>query len=686
MKKLLAAFCLLCLLLCAAVFSAEAASDALSFELLKDGSGYTVSGCSPEAKVVIIPATHEGLPVKAIADRAFTDCRELKMFLADKKSEYFYAEDGVLFTDIPVKTLVRFPNHPKEYETYAYRVPEGTEVIAPWAFSGCINLEYLHIPEGVTTLGDYAFAYAEPPINMAVYAPASLKKIGKNILQNATGNVPFYAPKGAAILKYCRSKKIPCEQYQMPDPLPRTVPTAAPDLMDAEDPEPPDPAKRIEKTYIESVDFMGLNMYSRIDLSGLQEGKPSEILVRADQRWPSLLPDAEGKTANGSAPWEGLYGIGWTEGETILRGYDRDGKVTGIRKVDGDFVFALPGAVTLGVSGGSGTRLNMVPYEPLILTGPGDLPLSADMFRTGKDGKPFTLIVQAFPYSNREMIMPEHLNILSFSEQDPFAPLEGASDHYILSLYEAGTPYLMDQIGQITLRFHQMETIYEGDGMSFMVSPAITGWDKTLPEDVHDLFLAEKEFMEGVFYPAGTELYPVVYVLNGGYPCAYTLNRPVAYVILDSSCVSVKKEGYIYTHETVHAIDYSIPHMDELAPPAWWEGRAEYICLKVCKQLKLKNNNTYPARCNWSFLTPEDKADFYRYFYESTNRETAYPVGYYFVKYLCDTYGEEVLGKIMENISNAQPRTGREMEIFKECVTSVTDPDVFQNFVRDVVR
>jgi ABC-type transport system substrate-binding protein len=137
---------------------------------------------------------------------------------------------------------------------------------------------------------------------------------------------------------------------------------------------------------------------------------------------------------------------------------------------------------------------------------------------------------------------------------------------------------------------------------------------------------------------------------------------------------------------TVHAIDYSIPHMDELAPPAWWEGRAEYICLKVCKQLKLKNNNTYPARCNWSFLTPEDKADFYRYFYESTNRETAYPVGYYFVKYLCDTYGEEVLGKIMENISNAQPRTGRKMEIFKECVTSVTDPDVFQNFVRDVVR
>ena len=431
---------------------------------------------------------------------------------------------------------------------------------------------------------------------------------------------------------------------------------------------------------------MGLSMNSMLDLSGLQDMEPSEVLIRADQRWPSILPDAEGKTANGYPAWEGLYGIGWTEGEAVLRGYDRDGKVTGIRKVSGDFVFALPGAVTLGVAGGSGTRLNMVPYEPVIITGPGDYPLSADNFRTGEDCKPFQVIVQAYPYANLEIIMPQYMNILSFAERDAFAPLEGATDHFILSVYEAGTPYLMDRISQITLRFHRMETVFEGDGMSFMVSPAITGWDATLPEDTQDLFRKEKEFMEGTYYPAGAELFPVVYVLNGGFPCAYTLNNPVSYVILDGQCLSVKKAAYVYTHETVHAIDNSFPHMTELAPQAWWEGRAEYICLKLCKQLKLKNNNGYPARYNWSFLTEEDKADFYRFFYESTDRETDYPVGYYFVKYLCDTYGEDILAKITANIISAQPRTGQEMAIFKECVTSVTDPDVFQNFVRDVVR
>lgn len=686
MRKILSAVCVLCLLVCTAVFSAQAASETLTFELLKDGSGYTITGCDPDTRVVVIPAAYEGLPVKAVADKAFTDCRKLKMFIVDKKSEYFYAEDGVLFTDIPVKTLVRFPNCPEEIDTFSYKVPEGTEAIAPWAFSGCIRMDNLHIPEGVTTLGDCAFASIQPTINMCVYAPASLKKIGKNILQNQQGNVAFFAPKGAPILKYCRGLKIPCEQFIPMDPLPQTAPEGVPDLADAEDPEPPDPAKRVEKQYYESIDFMGINMSSMVDLSPLQEKNPSEVLLRTDQRWPSILPDKEGKTANGYPAWEGLYGVGWTEGETILRGYDKDGKVTGVRKVNGDFVFALPGAMTLGVSGGSGTHLNIVPYEPVIITGPGDYPLSAEKFRTGEKCKPFMLIVLEYPYSNREMIMPEYMNIFFFNQMDAFAPLEGASEHYILSYYEAGTPYLMDQINQCTLRYHRMETIFENDEITFMVSPAIQGRDPTLAEDTWELFKAEKEFMEGTYYPAGAKLYPVVYQLNGQYTCAYTLNRPISYVILDDKSLSVKKDGYVYAHETVHAIDYSFPHMEELAPQTWWEGRAEYISLNLCKKLKLKNNNGYPKRYNWSFLTAEDKADFYRFFYESTSRETEYCVGYYFVKYLCDTYGEDILAKIMDNIIHAQPRIGQEMEIFKECVTSVTDPDVFQNFVRDVIR
>ena len=126
-------------------------------------------------------------------------------------------------------------------------------------------------------------------------------------------------------------------------------------------------------------------------------------------------------------------------------------------------------------------------------------------------------------------------------------------------------------------------------------------------------------------------------------------------------------------------------NVHKIAPQTWLEGRAEYISYKAAKEMKIRTSG-YSKRYNWSFLSDEDKADFFRYYYESTNRETTYPVGYYFFCYLCDTYGEDVSAKITENIINARYNDYNRMEVFKECVTSATDPDVFQNFVRDVIK
>ena len=86
----------------------------------------------------MIPAEYEGLPVKSVADRAFTSCPSLKMFVVNPDNQFLYSEDGVLFTDNPVKTLLRFPNQ-KKYDSFAYQVPEGTEVIAPWAFPAVLS-------------------------------------------------------------------------------------------------------------------------------------------------------------------------------------------------------------------------------------------------------------------------------------------------------------------------------------------------------------------------------------------------------------------------------------------------------------------------------------------------------------------------------------------------------------------
>lgn len=125
-------------------------------------------------------------------------------------------------------------------------------------------------------------------------------------------------------------------------------------------------------------------------------------------------------------------------------------------------------------------------------------------------------------------------------------------------------------------------------------------------------------------------------------------------------------------------------------PGAWLEGRAEYIGGKLCQQ-KCMPYTKYKAKYNWSFLSEADKADFFRYYTESTNRETNYTVGYYFFKYLFDTYGEDVSAKIMANCFAAKEKLPSyswqmPMETFRQCVTDATEPDVFQNFVWDVVE
>ena len=133
----------------------------------------------------------------------------------------------------------------------------------------------------------------------------------------------------------------------------------------------------------------------------------------------------------------------------------------------------------------------------------------------------------------------------------------------------------------------------------------------------------------------------------------------------------------------VHAIDESSEAFQFITPSAWQEGRAVYIAEKVCKAMKIKSGTNYSKK-DLRFLTDEDKADFYRYFYDSGDRWTSYPVGYMFVKYLCGRYGEDVLGKIEDNVNHTRFSLASDFrKLFLECIISVTDPDVFRDFVRD---
>ena len=684
MKKMLA--CLMTLvLLCSFLFSASAESGDLSFELLEDGSGYIVTGCSSGVVSVTIPASYEGLPVKAVADRAFTDCRSLRKFYVDEASEFFYAEDGLLYTDDPVKTLVRFPNCKGEWG-YAYQLPEGTVVIAPWAFSGCTNLEFLHIPEGVTTVGDYAFAEVEAPFNMDVFFPGTVKKLGVNLLQNQKNNVAFFANGNSPVVGYARKNKIPCGLIKEKKPAKQTAQVREPDLVDAEAAELPDPDDRVEYPVPTGCRFIADVCMEHYDLAEYQVTNPSEVLIPMAKRWPVLLPDAEGKTANGDAPIEGLYGIGYTEAETILRGYDAEGNITGTRRVNGDFGFELPGAVSMGVSGGKNTAVSIVPYAPVAVTSPGVIPASPEAFRKGSGE---AVCIYALEFGNAEYTpeMMDYLNVVGYCLSDTFGKQEDTSAHYSLLILSLRDPYLQDKLDQYTLHFNGLDKKFENEGMTLLVSSEYDKIEKDLGDKMWNLFAKTAEMMDGTYIPQGSKLNKVSVIVSSNYPSVTGTDGGLSVVMLDKGSIPFKKGATTDAHEFVHAVDWSFGIMrNTFIPRAWVEGRAEWISAQVCKALKLSGGNPYPQKYNWSFLTAEDKEDFYRYYFENSNNEVIYPLGYFFIKYLCETYGADVNAKIMDNILHSNMNKDNAKEVFRECVTSVTDPDVFQNFVRDVIR
>ena len=677
MKKLIlsltALLCVLCL--AAGAFAADAGIPAvngvLAYTLLEDGSGYEISGCSPDAETVTVPAEHEGLPVVAIAGEAFLECGNLKEFRTEENQAVFYAEDGVLFTDEPVKTLVRFPN---AYQKYAYQAPADTVAVGPWAFAGQGTLGFLHFQEGLKSFGDHMLDSVSSQI--MVFVPNSLKTVGENLLQNQKDNVPFYGNNGQMI-RYARKNNIPFANIRNVRPKKQTITLAEPDLTEAEG--LPAPEKIIR---VSDGEYWNDDETFKLAYTINQGYENTEMLLDLAGKWESITPDAAGQVGENLEPRTGLYGIGYTKEEAVLRGYDRDGRLTGTRVVNGDFTYALPGAYSLGVTGGTGTRLTILPYQPVVTASAGLLPLDPASFHYVTEDNRVQYYVVPFGYASHSYEFPDYINIFSYSFFDAAWREAETSPHYALLALQLRDPYLLDQADKIAVNFDHLEVLYEDEAFTCAAATRFKLNEK-FGKDLAGVLENVKTVMSGTYYPADREINHVAVHADGSYP---TSSQSV--ITLDQYLTKYTGRNVLtFAHEMTHSVDQTL---DIGLPSAWLEGRAEYISRKVCEAMRVSCDK-YRPKYNWSFLSQEDRADFFRYYTESVNRETAYSVGYYFFRYLCDTYGEDVSAKIMQNLFEAAeklPRYTYNMpnDVFKKCVTDATDPDVFQNFIRDVVE
>ncbi len=672
----------------------RSAAPELSYTLNSKGDGYLVSGCSNYAYAAVIPAEYQGLAVKGIVEGTFKNCQNLSMFIVDANNEYLRAEDGVLFSG---NTLLCYPQA-KIYPNY-YNVPKGIEEIAAYAFYGLqgeyFGLSSITLPDGVERIGDYAFAH--PNSHYFVMLPDSIEKIGKNILEGDTYGVVFYGSRNTAMDKYADEHQY---IYGVATPQEGKVQTVVsnPPSYDL----PAENNRYVGETV--NVSFTA-GIYDPFAMSShfsvhifceLNDYMKQDCEVRASyvNAWPDYAPDITGRSQAGGAVTTGLYGAGNTDKEAVLRAYDRMGNLIGVQEISGTFSFCFDDACYLGFEGGENITYTVVPFEPVFVSTAGEAVASAESWYRLSNGNIFNIFIIQYPQSYYSLNFPSYLNIVSHMELDSAnrnQELLSSSENFMLLSFFTRDFGMIENISEYSISILGMETLLDNSDIKVNVASSLKRADN-FGKRTADLWADMKDFFIGKYHPEDIEIQKLTITGNGyGTPTSsYVELTGGSEICLDDYTIA-EFEITALVHEMTHAIDQSCTAFTYVTPSTWKEGRAEYTTEKYLEHIGSSITVYHNPNYDWSFLTEADKADFFEYYCFGANRYTEYDVGYFFMKYLCDTYGDEVMAKITENLNKItdwgeSDFDRQDAKKFKTCVEDATEVGVFQNFVRDVVE
>lgn len=137
----------------------------LQYTLINGGTGYSVSkGTAANRSVVVIPATHNTLPVTAISDYGFFRCRNLKkVVLPESITRIGKSAFGKCYS----LRAINFPNSITYIGNHAFdtcmklksiRLPDRLTTVQQGAFYGCLGLERVVIGASVERIESYAFS------------------------------------------------------------------------------------------------------------------------------------------------------------------------------------------------------------------------------------------------------------------------------------------------------------------------------------------------------------------------------------------------------------------------------------------------------------------------------------------------------------------------------------------------
>ena len=146
-----------------------------SYSLSEDGTA-RIEKCTSQEKEIVIPDTIDGHSVTEIgrytfeessvesvvipasveyisAENPFVQCTSLKEIKIDGESDYYFCDDGVLYT----KDMKKLSCYPQAKSGTSFEIPDTVEQIGIAAFYGT-SLTDIKIPDSVSKIGRHAFA------------------------------------------------------------------------------------------------------------------------------------------------------------------------------------------------------------------------------------------------------------------------------------------------------------------------------------------------------------------------------------------------------------------------------------------------------------------------------------------------------------------------------------------------
>ena len=156
------------------------------------------SGCSGLTGVTIPDS------VTSLGGGAFDSCSQLQAISAAMANPAYRSVDGVLFSK-DGKTLAAYPAG--KSDSY-FAIPDGVTSIGDYAFSYCSSLTSVTIPDGVTSIGDWAFSYCTGLTDVTI--PDGVTSIGDSAFGSCTSLTSVTIPDsvtsiGDSAFYYCSS-------------------------------------------------------------------------------------------------------------------------------------------------------------------------------------------------------------------------------------------------------------------------------------------------------------------------------------------------------------------------------------------------------------------------------------------------------------------------------------------------